>query len=173
MKIELKALYKLISKRINHDYKVHRTQTIKKHLQATGSAKKAYKELKPHKSWIGELKNSTKTTQNRSEILKIATEFYKDLYSPPNQSTYELPSRNTEKAIVAFTEEEVAKGIKALKSDKSPGPDRITNEVIKAGSTCLVTPLTRLFNMILTSTNSPRQWSESEICSTKKEILII
>ncbi|XP_046978628.1 uncharacterized protein LOC124544209 [Vanessa cardui] len=120
MKIELKALYKLISKRINHDYKVHRTQTIKKHLQATGSAKKAYKELKPHKSWIGELKNSTKTTQNRSEILKIATEFYKDLYSPPNQSTYELPSRNTEKAMVAFTEEEVAKGIKALKSKQKP-----------------------------------------------------
>lgn len=165
MKNELKALYKLISKRINHDYKAHRIQTIKKHLQATGSAKKAYKELKTHKSWIEELKNRTKITQKRSEILKIATDFYKDLYNSPNQSTYKLPSLNTEseREMVTFTEEEVAKGIQTLKSDKSPGPDRITNEVIKAGSTCLVTPLTRLFNMILSSTNSPRQWSESEI----------
>lgn len=163
MKNELKALYKLISKRINQDYKVHRTQTIEKHLHATGSVKKAYKELTTHKSWIEELKSKNKNTQNRTDILKIATNFYKNLYSSPNQPAYKLPLSSTESAEATITEYEVAKGIKALKTNKSPGPDRITNEAIKAGFTYLVRPLTLLFNKILICKNTPSQWSESEI----------
>lgn len=52
MKNELKTPYK----RINQTYKTHRTQIIGKCLHATGSTKKAYKELRTHKSWIEELK---------------------------------------------------------------------------------------------------------------------
>ncbi|GBP81972.1 LINE-1 reverse transcriptase homolog [Eumeta japonica] len=163
MKNELKALYKLISKLINLDYKAYCTKIIKKHLNTTNSVKKAYKELRTHKSWIEELKDKTKNTQNRTEIMKLATNFYKKLYSVPNQYTYELPDINRIEARAIIDESEVIKGIKSLKAEKSPGPDGITNEVIKTGCEHLAKPLTLLFNQILNSSHTPRQWSESDI----------
>lgn len=66
-------------------------------------------------------------------------------------------------ALVSTSESEVIKGIKSLKIEKSPGPDRITNETIKLGCAYLAKPLTRLFNQILNSSYTPRQWSESDI----------
>lgn len=163
MKNELKALYKLISKLINLDYKAHRTRIIEKHLNTTNSVKKAYKELKTHKLWIEELKDKAKSTQNRTEIQKIATKFYKKLYSAPNQNAYVLPDTNRVEARAIIDESEVIKGIKSLKSEKSPGPDGISNEVIKTGCEYLAKPLTLLFNQILNSSYTPRQWSESDI----------
>lgn len=166
MKNELKALYKLISKRINQDYKTHRAQTIEKYLHATGSVKKAYKELRTHKSWIEELKNKknkNNNTQKRTKILKIASDFYRNLYSSQNQPAYKLPYSSIEEAKSTIDEAEVMNGIKSLKIDKCPGPDKITNEAIKSGYMYLTKPLTRLFNMILSCKITPRQWSESEI----------
>lgn len=161
MKNVLKALYKLISKRIHLDYKAHRTRTIEKHLNTTNSIKKAYRELRTHKLWIEELKDKTKKTQNRTEILKIATEYYKKLYSAPNQHPYEFINGVEARAII--DESEVIKGIKSLKMEKSPGPNRITNDVIKTSCAYIVKPLTLLFNLILNSSYTPHQWSESEI----------
>ncbi|GBP86904.1 hypothetical protein EVAR_53104_1 [Eumeta japonica] len=114
----LKALYKLISKRINLDYKADRIRIIEKHLNITNSVNKACKELRTHKSWIGELKNKTKNTQNRTEILKIATEFYRNLYSFPNHYTYELSDTNKTEPKADIGETEVVKGIKSLKERK-------------------------------------------------------
>lgn len=39
--------------------------------------------------------------------------------------------------------------LKLLKSDKSPGPDGITNEALKLGTPVLLRPLTELFYSIL------------------------
>ncbi|GBP17400.1 Putative uncharacterized transposon-derived protein F52C9.6 [Eumeta japonica] len=163
MKNELKALYKFISKLINLDYKAYRVRIIEKHLNTTSSVKKAYKELRKHKSWIEELKNKTKNTQNRTEIMKLATNFYKKLYSVPNQYTYGLLDINRIEAKAITDESEVIKGIKSLKTEKSPGPDGITNEVIKTGCEHLAKPLTLLFNQTLNSSHTPRLWSESDI----------
>ncbi|GBP17305.1 hypothetical protein EVAR_17793_1 [Eumeta japonica] len=146
MKNELNALYKLISKLINLDYKAYRTKIIEKHLNTTNSVKKTYKELRTNKSWIEELKDKTKSTQNRTKIMKLATNFYKKLYSVPNEYTYELPDINRIEVRAIIDEPEVIKGIKSLKAEKSPGPDGITNEVIKTGCEHLAKPLTLLFN---------------------------
>lgn len=164
MKNELKALYKLISKLINLDYKAHRTKIIEKHLNTANSVKKAYKELRTHKVWIEELKDNTINTQNRADILKIATKFYKNLYSAPdNNCETELPNTHTADERAIIDESEVNKGIMSLKMEKSPGPDGLTNEVIKFGCEYLIKPLTHMFNQILRTSYTPRQWSESDI----------
>lgn len=108
------------------DYKVHRKRTIEKHLNNKNSIKKAYKELRTHKLWIEELKEKSGNTQNRTEILKIATEFYKKLYSALNQSAYQLPDIKKLEPRADINESEVIKGINSLKMEKSPGFDRIT-----------------------------------------------
>ncbi|CAG4955827.1 unnamed protein product [Colias eurytheme] len=169
-KNELSALYKLISKYIKHDYKSYRLNTIKKHLENAGSSKKALKELKTNKHWIDGLERNDITVNNRKEIIDVATQFYKTLYKAQgnecNTLTYAkdiYSSTNKNENITPITEEEVLQEIKRLKTDKSPGPDGITNEAIKTAWPLLISPLTLLFNLILKTAEIPSQWVESEI----------
>ncbi|CAH2088608.1 unnamed protein product [Euphydryas editha] len=170
MKNELKALYKLISKYIREDYKIHRETTFKKHVIESGSIKRANKELRLYKAWMEGLKASNRTTCNRNEILQIATEFYKSLYTyersgEPDRDSSLPPARETlfETSFEVVKEVEVLNGITRLKSDKSPGPDNITNEVLKLGASYLAGTLTQLFNLVLETAIAPNQWTESHI----------
>lgn len=166
MKNELKALYKLVSKYVRKDYTNHRKHIIEKHLNCTGGIKKAYKELRSHKTWIEGLHDPQKTTHDRKEILHIATNFYENLYSAPERPEVDqIESENDDNdvEINPVDEAEIITEIKRLKEEKSPGPDRITNEAIKIAGAYLVNPLSHLFNLILNSAVTPKQWSESDI----------
>ncbi|CAH2105470.1 unnamed protein product [Euphydryas editha] len=167
MKNELKALYKLISKHIRQDYIEYRKNILQRHLETTGSIKKARKELQTHSTWIDGLDNLGKTALNRNEILNIATEFYKNLYDRPrlpdisHQTDDEYVNNSTD--IKPIDESEILTIIKNLKCDKSPGPDGITNEVLKHGGSILSKSLSSLFNRILHTATIPSQWSHSNI----------
>lgn len=57
-----------------------------------------------------------------------------------------------------ITLEEVSKAITKLKRGKSCGLDSIPNEMLKAGSTELLKPLHKLFNLIFMQQNFPASW---------------
>ena len=123
---EISALYKLVNKYIKKDYAIYRYKTIQKHLGQTGSTKKAYKELKPNKTWIKELKRGEITKNNRSEIISIATEFYRDIYSTkePEDTSHENlnNSINTNTLTgLQFKESDVIEALNRLKLDESLG----------------------------------------------------
>ena len=164
-KEKLKELYKNTNKEIRRCYDTYRTNTIQRHLEKSRSTKKAYKELNRTKTWIPSLQPGSTKSMSRMEIVNAATEFYAKLYSQPdllqqinteNQSREDLP-------IPDFTATEILKQIKKLKSEKSPGPDGITNECIKFAKALLLTPITLLWNKILHEETVPRIWTESEI----------
>lgn len=170
MKNELKALYKLVSKYIKRDYKNHRMNILQKHLEQTGSLKKGFKELRTGKTWIEGLKNSGGTAYNRKDIIKIATNFYKELYSTTNITRDTNHTGNDQTDIEALQPpiepvecEETIETINRLKPDKSPGSDNITNDAIKVACFILATPLTKLFNLVIETGVTPSQWSESDI----------
>lgn len=169
MKNELKALYKLTSKHIKKDYKRHRIKTIQNYLEQKGSLKKGYKALRTNKIWIEGLKESGETAYNRKDIINIATKFYKTLYSTTNLDIDTNYNQNFKEISPELPQsrpidcKEVIETIKILKSDKSPGPDNITNNVIKSACWILAAPLTKLFNLILETGDIPSQWSESNI----------
>jgi hypothetical protein len=50
-----------------------------------------------------------------------------------------------------------------LKNNKAAGFDIIINEMLKCGQTVLVKPLSKLFNIILSSGEYPSQWSKGYI----------
>lgn len=168
MKNELSALYKLTKKRIKQDYTRYRHNIFEKHLTQSNSSKKAFKELQTYKTWIDGLNHRNKTLKNRNDVVNLATDFYKKLYSASDCIETEQEFRNS----IKHQEEEhgpqldvvdVVETIKMLKTDKSPGQDNITNEAIKNASAQLALPLTKLFNRILDTTEIPTQWSKSEI----------
>lgn len=167
MKNELSALYKLANKYIKKDYENYRLETIQRNLQQLGSTKKAFKELRAQKTWIEGLKKTNKNLHNRKDIMTTATEFYRDLYSDKNGTITEININNEvtlcETNIEPIDEIEIIDAIKKLKVEKSPGSDNITNEAVKLAQKALAGPLTKLFNLILQNSETPVQWSESNI----------
>ena len=62
-----------------------------------------------------------------------------------------------------ITLSEIETGVKTLKSKKAPGPDKIRNEMLKAGLHFLIAALQKLFNIILQSGFFPTSWCEGII----------
>lgn len=78
---KITELSKKIKEGIRKDRKIKRLQTLEKHIVTTGGTRKALKELRESNSWIPNLKNNYDNITNRKDINKIATKFYRDLYS--------------------------------------------------------------------------------------------
>jgi len=68
-----------------------------------------------------------------------------------------------EEEIPEVIDSEIEAVIKALKKEKSPGPDKITNEQIKYGGRAMVTSLVKIFNRIIKITKTPKAWKKSDI----------
>ena len=67
-----------------------------------------------------------------------------------------------------FTITEVKKGISKLKKNKASGPDQILNEYLIYGKEALCAPITKLFNLSLSSNSFPGIWTEGHITSIFK-----
>ncbi|CAF4744203.1 unnamed protein product [Pieris macdunnoughi] len=165
---EIAEISKGIRKSIRRDRKTRRIQTLEKHIIESGGTKKALKELREATPWVPNLKRNQINITNRKTIVKTASDFYKNLYSNPaiagneqcnNYKTTIYPS-NLEPDIL---QSEVRKAILSQKSDKAPGPDKITNGLLKGTLKELVPILTKIFNDILTSEQIPEQWQTSHI----------
>ncbi|CAF4951987.1 unnamed protein product [Pieris macdunnoughi] len=170
MKKELSTLFKTTSKAIDKDYKDHRYKIIEENIYKHRSTKRAYKKLTTHKSWIQNLRSKTKETKTRKDIINCATDYYKQLYTKPTPclssitaTSAAIPKPQSVIDLPPVDEKEVFKHIRKLKTDKSPRPDGIQNEVLKAGITLLTSPLTYLFNEVLNTGQVPTQWRKSDI----------
>jgi hypothetical protein len=109
---------------------------------------------------------------SREEIVRHATEFYRQLYSSslkkdnPIQN-YKIPERNQEEN--AIIPSEVKAAIKETKNGKCLGEDDIFNEYLELGSEDLVSTITVLFNMILKPEEIPMEWKQSTIILLHKK----
>lgn len=92
--------------------------------------------------------------------MDFATTFYRELYkkrreddNTEQQNTVEIDYIST---IEPINETEVYKHIRQLKTEKSPGPDGLSNEALKIGAPILLNPLTQLFNVVLDTETVPK-----------------
>ena len=96
------------------------------------------------------IKTTTQLYQQICEYDKIRS----DRDSIPNEQKEKFDNMN-----IPITEKEVENNIRNLKSKKSPGFDRITNEMLKCTNSQGVKLLTLLFNKILKSGIFPTCWN--------------
>lgn len=164
-KEELSKIYKKTNRSIRKDYNNHKYEIISRNIKNFRSAKKAYKELTTHKSWIQKLEHNSQETKSREDVINQATNFYKNLYK--KQNSIEIKTQTTDTNITddirPIEESEVIEHISKLKTDKSPGPDGLCNEALKIGAPILTRHFTQLFNMILEEEKVPKQWCTSDI----------
>lgn len=72
-------------------------------------------------------------------------------------------SNTSYKKVPSILLQEVQKAIVSQKLQKAPGPDHITNKLIKGTEEEISPILTKLFNDIITRGTIPEQWNESHI----------
>lgn len=166
-KIELKSLYKTITKNIHKEYENYKLDIYESWLQKTGSIKSANKSLRQCKMWIPKLSTSEGSSENRKDLVLLATNFYRKLYKkrPSEDLSMDRVSKelNVETEVKEFSLMEIVCGIRNLNNRKSPGPDSIINEALKIGEKIISGLITILFNRILKERKVPEQWTVSEI----------
>ncbi|XP_041984068.1 uncharacterized protein LOC121736750 [Aricia agestis] len=173
---------KEIKESMRKDRKRNRLEIIEKYILKTGGIKKAYKELENSKDWIVKMKNnSRKQCHDRSEILSIATDYYKMLYGCENSTLEDSNIMTTDNCnnlsgpsppalnVPNILQVEVENAIDSLKKDKAPGPDGIDNDILKHNKETIIPILTELFNDILVTEIIPQQWTESNIILLHKK----
>lgn len=164
-----------ISKQINESIRKHRKknrlQTIQEHIEKSGGVKKAIQELTEGNLWIPALKDKKqKSITKRQDMMKIATEFYKNLYDhedEENIKSIELFKDN--EGAPKFLKCEIENAISSQKNNKTPGEDNITNELLKGTLNTIALPVMDLFNEILEKEQIPEQWTKTTITLIHKK----
>lgn len=162
---------KQINKYIRRDRKNKRLEVLERQIIRTGGVRKALKELRETgKEWMPKLRKKEDIITNRKGIHELATEFYKELYSNKDACKHHITQPSKSKVTNSLPEQEpdileseVEKAIKSQKMEKAPGPDKITNEMLRGTMDELVPILTKMFNRILKSGYIPTQWETSYI----------
>lgn len=167
-----------ISKKIQTSIRKHkkteRFNVLRKQIEKTGGIKKGLKQLREYVQWIPNMKvknkKGDKLTTNRSSIAKIATEFYKRLYSNECEPIGMVSENITdEEEVPCILETETIRAINTQKNDKAPGDDNITNYTLKESLSVTSKHLTQLFNEILDTEQIPKQWTKSTIVLLHKK----
>ncbi|KAG6460116.1 hypothetical protein O3G_MSEX011780, partial [Manduca sexta] len=80
---KISSLSKQIRENMRKDRKIKRNKKLEEEIQRTGGTRKAFKVLREQgKEWIPKLKsNRSKHVTNRKGIQKLATDYYRSLYS--------------------------------------------------------------------------------------------
>jgi len=76
---------------------------------------------------------------------------------------------NQQLELIQTNEEEVLKCIKNLDIKKASGPDGISNRLLKNTVTAITKPLSKLFNLSLSSGKFPSQWKKANVSPIYKK----
>ena len=103
------------------------------------------------------------TAETDTDICKLWSNYFSDLYTPSNDATFDKSFYDTVSSEVKdyseldepYTIDEGTEQIQTLKYRKDPGPDYITNEHIIHGGKTIVKWMCYIFNMMHTSEYVP------------------
>ncbi|GBP03195.1 LINE-1 retrotransposable element ORF2 protein [Eumeta japonica] len=169
---EIAEISKKINENIRKDRKRKRLKTFQYHIKKTGGVKKALKELESKKNWMPNMRNEQgKCTKKKIEILNTATEYYKNLYQSKLNKPIISSINDTQdsKPVPLILKEETERAIMTQKLGKAPGPDNITNELLRTSMSVTVPKLTNLFNEIIKRESMPEHWTKSTIVLLHKK----
>lgn len=169
-------LSKEIRENMRKDREERRNRVLEENIKRTGGTKKAMKQLSENgKEWIPKLKQRESYLTNRLSIQKLATDYYRLLYSDkfdPGLATIpevKETKENTVDEVPVILTSEVTKAINSQKLEKAPGPDKIPNEMLKGTSEEISPVLAKLFNEILQTRQIPEEWTECHIILLHKK----
>uniref|UniRef100_A0A6G5AC50 Putative endonuclease-reverse transcriptase n=1 Tax=Rhipicephalus microplus TaxID=6941 RepID=A0A6G5AC50_RHIMP len=142
------------------------------HALKNGGSVKAVKR----KLWIGKrqmyaLRNKEgKITTNMDRIVKIAEEFYRDLYSSrDNHNLNTIKTSSNPDDTLPGMIEEVRKALEGMHRGKAAGEDRVTSDLLKDEGQIVLEKLATLFTRCLLTGKVPESWKNAIIILIHKK----
>lgn len=159
--IEFVELSKLIRKKMREDFDNFKMKKLLEAAEKRKSLKKCRRELQQQTATMSALKdeNGERLTK-RIDMERRVKEYYSNLFASKKEVTLQEIC-NDEEDIQKILISEVRAAVASLKLDKAPGPDDITNEVLKAGNYTLWRTLAKIFDECITQEDVPTQWKTS------------
>ena len=106
----------------------------------------------------------SRLTDDDNEKAEIFSDFYQSVFTiEPDGDIPMLPDREVLRQMpkLCITETMVAKVLKKLKPDKSPGPDGLHPKFFKEMSEYMKVPLCLIFNVSLNKGILPQAWKKA------------
>jgi len=162
-------LNKNIRKAIRRDIRAHKAREIERAIENNMNLKVLRSKLAKGRARINCMKNiEGEVVHEREDIVAVVSDFYEDLYRESAPRPLRLKRRHEIKnvgseEIPEITRTELQAVLKELKNRKSPGQDRITSEMLKAGGIVLEEAMCVLLNKCLEQGKIPETWQNAEI----------
>lgn len=116
--------------------------------------------------------SGVKTATNDKDKAEMLSEFFSRVLIAEEDSNYpSLPNKPVPTTLETITidEDKIKKKLKALKTDKSPGPDNIFPNILKAATNELAHPLSIIFKYSLKTKTVPKAWKIGHIKAIHKK----
>lgn len=155
--------YKTIRNRVNNRIKELKKQywegfTKSMESDLYGSQRKIWNMLRNRKKQVNELIQLPEITKDVWE--KHFTQLFETQETEEvNEEEHSCSNEKDPEAEIAL--EDIIKAVQKLKTRKSPGPDQISNEMIKFGGSAAIKEIHKLFKKILMTSAIPDQWRTS------------
>ena len=167
----LKKKYKKIVKQKRREFK---NEILNKLKEISNSNPTKYWKL------INDLKETKNNNLHENIDKNKIFQHFKNLNSSPSNSENDISTIKNMKEITNILSKstelddhisqlEIQNSISTLKNGKSPGIDKITNEMIKAGRNVIIEQIQTLFNLILKSGKFPSCWNTGIITPIYKK----
>ena len=117
--------------------------------------------------------SSTRFTSSNEEKASVFLSYFSSVFTeePPggNMPTFETKEFAEELNNIVITEDTILKKLKKLKTNKSPGPDKIHPRVLHELASGLATPLKIIFSTSIRLQELPQEWKHANVSAIHKK----
>lgn len=163
---EYMDLNKQVKKGIRRDKRMYNAKLIEETIKDNCKMKVLSKKLSMGKAKITKMRNENNIiVHNKYDIIKSIEMFYTGLYSSKSQKTVKkINIMNVgSEDLPEITEGEISATLKQMKSNRCPGEDQVTTEMLKLGGKTLHKTIKILLNKCLHAGKIPTEWCNSEV----------
>ncbi|MCG8033307.1 MAG: reverse transcriptase family protein, partial [Candidatus Thiodiazotropha taylori] len=168
--VKARSSYKTLMRKCRYEYDRVKTDELckakNKNAKLYWNMLKELSHVKPANIPLSSFEEYFKSVNNPSDPFYTPDEdvlYFNEQYVK-NEFTIMFDELNVE-----FTQEEIMKSIKQLKTNKSAGPDKLINEFFIHGKHILIPTLCKIFNTVFESGYFPDEWSEGYIIPLHKK----
>jgi hypothetical protein len=159
---ELNTLNREIRIKVRRDREKYRMETLLEAANKKKSIKKARRTLSEYKQTIPAMMLADGSlTKSRRRIEDACSSYYTDLFKSKVDVQPRPITGVPQDSVPLILPSEVRAAGKGMAADKSPGPDRVSNEILKNGGHALHRALAERFNLYINTGCFPAAWKDS------------
>jgi len=159
-RVEFSVTSKALRATLKEDLRLRHLEVVSEAVRYGQSTRKALQSSSIGRTQLCQLERSDGSiAATKNEVALVVKKFYDNLYAPSTPPLgLQIP---TTASVPSVLPDEVSHAVARLKTGRSPGPDKITAEMLQAAGNILTVPLATLFTRCIEETAVPDSLADS------------